>query len=121
LLLDSYVLRVLCRSLGAEVVVLLVLIGVSTLLGVQLSPGIGYGELWYRISSGCRQIPEGSCPRLFLRSCVLMTLGRSLLGQEFEQKWWSYLGSQVCRHFWETSSFLVVFGCVSLWHRFSSG
>ena len=55
----------------------------------------------------CRQKPEGSCPWLFLGSCVLMALDESLLGQEFEQKWWSHLCSQVCPHFWETSSFLV--------------
>ena len=69
---------------------------------------------------GCRQKPEGSCPWLFLGSCVLMALGRSLLGQEFEQKWWSYLCSQVCQHSWETSSLLVVFGYGVLWHRISS-
>ena len=56
---------------------------------------------------GCRQKPEGSCPQLFLGSCVLMALGGSLLGQEFEQKWWSYLCSQVCQHSWETSSLLA--------------
>ena len=49
---------------------------------------------------GCRQKPEGSCPQLILGSCVLMALGGSLLGQEFEQKWWSYLCSQECPHFW---------------------
>jgi hypothetical protein len=36
---------------------------------------------------------ERSCPWLILISCVLRALGRSLLGQEFEQKWWSYLCS----------------------------
>ena len=46
---------------------------------------------------------------MILGSCVLMALSRSLLGQEFEEKWWSYLCMQVCRHSWETSSFLVVF------------
>jgi hypothetical protein len=66
---------------------------------------------------GCRQKPEGSCPQLFLGSCVLMALGGSVLGQEFEEKWWSYLCSQVCRHFWETSSLLAVFGYGPLWHR----
>ena len=70
---------------------------------------------------GCRQKPEGSCPQLILGSCVLMALGGSLLGQEFEEKWWSYLCSQVCRHSWETSSLLVVFVYVALWHRISSG
>ena len=46
--------------------------------------------------------------------CPLMALGRSLLGQEFEEKCWSYLCSQVCRHFWETISILVVFVCSSV-------
>ena len=64
---------------------------------------------------------EGSCPWLFLGSFVLMSLGGSLLSQEFEQKWWSYLCSQVCRHSWETSSFPVVFGYGKLWDRVSSG
>jgi hypothetical protein len=71
-------------------------------------------------SPGCRQKPEGSCPRLFLGSCVLMALGRSLLGQEFEEQWWSYLCSQVCRYSWESSSLLVVFGYGALWHNISS-
>ena len=53
---------------------------------------------------GCIWKLVGSCPRLFLGSCVLMALSGSLLGQEFEQKWWSYLCSQVCLHSWETSS-----------------
>jgi hypothetical protein len=33
--------------------------------------------------------PEGSCPRLFLGSFVLVALGGSVLDQEFEEKWWS--------------------------------
>ena len=37
------------------------------------------------------------------------------------EEWWSYLCSQVCRHSWETSSLLVVFVYVALWHRISSG
>jgi hypothetical protein len=37
---------------------------------------------------GYRWKPEGSCFWLFLGSCVLMALGWSLLGQEFEQNWW---------------------------------
>jgi hypothetical protein len=41
--------------------------------------------------TGFRQKQEGSCSQLFLGSCVLMALGGSLLGQEFEQKWWSEL------------------------------
>jgi hypothetical protein len=65
----------------------------------------------YRTGSalGCREKSEGSCPWMLLGSCVLMTLGRFLLGQEFEQMWWFYLCSQVCQHSWETISFPVVF------------
>ena len=77
----------------------------------------GYGELWHRVSSQVQKKREGSCPQLFFGSCVLMALGRSLLGQEFEQKWWSHLCSQVCQHSWETSS-LPGYG--ELWHRVSS-
>ena len=47
---------------------------------------------------GCRWKPEGSCLWLFLGFCVLMVQGGSLLSQEFEQKWWSYLCPQVCQH-----------------------
>jgi hypothetical protein len=32
------------------------------------------------------------------------------LGQEFEQKWWSYLFSQVCQPSWETSFLPTWFG-----------
>ena len=53
---------------------------------------------------GCRQNPEGSCPGLFLFSCVLMALGGSLLGQKFE-------------HSWGTSSLPTVFEYGVLWHR----
>ena len=60
---------------------------------------------------------EGSCPLLFLGPCVLMALGRSLLGQEFEQKWWYHLCSQVCQHFWETSSLSEGFRYRELWDR----
>jgi hypothetical protein len=35
---------------------------------------------------GYRQRPERSCHQLILGSCVLMALGGSLLGQEFEEK-----------------------------------
>ena len=77
--------------------------------------GCGTGSI-----PGYRQKLEGSCPWMFLGSCVLMTLGWSLLGQEFEQKWWSYLCSQVCEHSWETSFLLEVFGYGELWHRISS-
>ena len=70
---------------------------------------------------GYRQKPEESCPQLILGSCVLMALEGFLLGQEFEEKWWSYLCLQVCRYSWETSSLLAVFVFVALWHRISSG
>ena len=49
-----------------------------------------------------------------------MALGRSLLGQEFEQKWWSHLCSQVCQHSWKTCSLPVSSGYEDLWHKFSS-
>ena len=70
---------------------------------------------------GRRQKPEGSCPQLFLASFVLMALGGSLLAQEFEQKRWYYMCQQVYWLSWETSSLLVVFVYVALWHRTSSG
>jgi hypothetical protein len=38
----------------------------------------GYGELWHRVNSRCRQKTEGSCPRLLLSSCVLRDPGGSL-------------------------------------------
>jgi hypothetical protein len=63
--------------------------------------------------------PEGSCPWLFIGFCVLIAVGRSLLGQEFQWKPWSHLCSQVFQHFWETSSFLEGFGYEELWHRVS--
>jgi hypothetical protein len=69
---------------------------------------------------GYTQKPERSCPQLFLGSCVLMGVWGSLLGQEFDQQCWSYLYSQVCPHFWETSSLLAVFGYGTMWHRISS-
>jgi hypothetical protein len=76
----------------------------------------GYGELWHRVSSGCRRTLEGSCPRLLLSSCVLRSPGRSL-----DLKWWSYLCSQACQHSWETSFLPVVFEYGALWHRISYG
>ena len=79
----------------------------------------GSGKLWHRVNSGCRRKPEGSFPWLFLSSCILMALGSSLLVQEFEQKWWSYLCSLICQHSWETSSLPAVFGYGALWHRIS--
>ena len=75
--------------------------------------GCGTGSI-----PGYRQKLDGSCPWMFLGSCVLMTLGWSLLGQEFEQKWWSYL---CCKHSWEGSSHPEIFGDGALWHRISSG
>ena len=65
-------------------------------------------------AQGCTQKQEGPYPPLFLGSRVLMALGRSLLKQEFEQKWWSYLCSQVFQDSWKTSSLQMVFG--TLWH-----
>jgi hypothetical protein len=70
---------------------------------------------------GYRWKPEAFYPWLFLGSCVLKTLGGSLLCQEFEQKEWSHLCYQVCQHSWETSSLLAGFGYGELWHRVSSG
>ena len=82
---------------------------VSVLLGDQFSQGGIW--VWRTVITGsalgCRQKPEGSCPQLILGSYVLMALGGSLLGQGFEEKWWSYLCLQVCRYSWETSSIYV--------------
>ena len=50
-----------------------------------------------------------------------MALGGSHLGQEFEQNWWPYLCSQAFQHYWDTSSFLLVFAYGVLLHRISSG
>ena len=69
---------------------------------------------------GCTQRPEGSCPQMIHGSCVLMVLWGSLLGQEFEEKLWSYLCLKGCKPFWETSSLLVIFVYVAMWHRISS-
>jgi hypothetical protein len=85
---------------------------VSVLLGYQLSLGgiwvwgaVAQGHLW-----GADGNLVGSCPGLFFSSCVPLALCMSLLGEEFEQKWWSFLCSQVCGNSWETSSLLVLFG-----------
>ena len=59
----------------------------------------------------CRWKTEGSCPRLFLGSCVLMVLGGSLLGQEFEQTWQSHLCSQLFRLPWEVFGYLGMEHC----------
>jgi hypothetical protein len=66
---------------------------------------------------GYRWKPEGSCPWLFLGFSILIVLGGSLLGQKFEQKWWSYLWS----HFWGICVLPVVVRFEVLWHRISSG
>ena len=95
---------------------------VSVLLGDQFSwRNLGMESYGTGSALWCRQKPEGSCPQPILGSCVLMAMGGSLLGQEFEEKWWSYLCSKVCWHSWETSSLLVVFVYITLWHRISSG
>jgi hypothetical protein len=104
--------------------------------------GKNLGMKSYRTGSalGCRQKPEGSCPQMLLDSCVTMVLGRSLLGQEFEQKWWHFLSLQIFQLSWESSSLLMVFVCKPLcqyswetsflweefgykevWYRISSG
>jgi hypothetical protein len=73
---------------------------------------------------GCRVKLNGSCPQLYLASCVLMALGVSLLGQEFEQKsplTWFYLSSLACQHSWKTSSLPAVFVYRALWDMISSG
>jgi hypothetical protein len=49
---------------------------------------------------------------LLLGSCVLMAMGGSLLGQEFGQKCWPYLCSQVYCHSGDTSSLQEVFNWV---------
>ena len=88
---------------------------VSVLLGDQFSwRNLGMESYGTGSALWCRQKPEGSCPQPILGSCVLMAMGGSLLGQEFEEKWWSYLYSQECSHSWETSSLLVVFVCSSV-------
>ena len=72
---------------------------VSVLLGDQFSPGgiwvwraVGQGHL-----HGIDKIQKDPFPGY---SCFLCpdALGGSLLGEEFEQKWWSYLCSQVFQH-----------------------
>ena len=79
---------------------------VSVLLGDKFSPGgIRVWRAVAQVSSGTQIWKlEGSCPRLFLGSFFQMALGVPLLGQEFEQKWWSHLCSQVYQLCWKTSS-----------------
>ena len=43
-----------------------------------------YGELWHKVSSRLQTETGRILFLLFLGSCVLIALGRSLLGQEFE-------------------------------------
>jgi hypothetical protein len=90
---------------------------VSVLSGRNL----GMESCGTRSALRCRQKPELSCPQLILHSCVMMALRVFLLGQEFEEKWLSYLCLQVFRHSWEISSLLSVFVCVALRHRIRSG
>jgi hypothetical protein len=94
---------------------------VSTLLRDQFSErNLGMVSCGTGSAPGHRLKLEGSCPRQFIGSCVLMVLFMSLLGQEFEQKWWSHLCSQVCQHSWKTCSLPVSSGYEDLWHKFSS-
>jgi hypothetical protein len=90
--------------------------GISVLSGRNLgmdSCGTGLGP-------GCRWKLEGSCPLVFLGSYVLMVQGGSPLGQEFEQKWWFHLCSQVSQYSWEISSLPMVFVYGVLRHRIFS-
>ena len=66
---------------------------VPVLLGDQFC--LGGICLWRAVASAVGSIrkPDVSCPCLFLGSHVLMAPDRSILCQEFEQKWWSYLCS----------------------------
>jgi hypothetical protein len=87
----------------------------SSLAGIWVWRAVAQGQLLG--AEGNLKDPVPSCSWFF----CLVALGRSLLGQEFEQKWWSYLYSQICPHSWETSSIPAVFGYGALWHRISSG
>jgi hypothetical protein len=51
---------------------------------------------------------------MFLGSCVLMALGGSLLGQEFEQEWRYYIWSQVFQCSWESSSLWEEYGYLEM-------
>ena len=85
----------------------------------------GYGKLWHKVSSGVQMETRILSPAVSWFLCTYgsgwMALARSLLGQEFEQKWRSYLCSQVCQHSWDTCFLQLVFGYRVLWHRISSG
>ena len=76
-----------------------------------------YEELCCRVSSG---VQTETRRILSLAVPWSLCLGRSLLGQEFEHKWWSYLCLQVCQHSWEARSLLVLFGYGALWQSISS-
>ena len=73
---------------------------VSVLLGDQFSLlGIWVWELWHRLNLGVHTETRRILSHvLVLGSCVLRALGGSLLSQEFEHKWCSYLCSQLCLH-----------------------
>ena len=96
----------------------------SSCMSVLLGDQFCQGGIWiwrsvYRVSSMVqteRSILSPAVPC----SCVLKTLGGSFLGQEFEQKWCSYLSSQLCQYSWKTSPLLSVFGYGELCHRVSS-
>ena len=91
---------------------------VSELLGDQFSPG----GIW--VWTAVVQVLLWSADRNQkdpAPGCPLVPVSEWLLGQEFEQKWWSYLCSQVSQHSWETRSLLTVFGYGAPWHRSSSG
>ena len=72
----------------------------------------GYGVLWHRVNSGVQtetaRILSHVFPWFLCPEGSMVVVVRSLLGQEFEQKWWSYLCSQAFQHSWETCSILVV-------------
>ena len=71
-------------------------------ISIQL---FGYGVLWHRTSSGCRQKPEGSCPRLLLNS------------------WWVPLSRSdglTCIHRCVHTPGRLALGYGALWHRNST-
>ena len=77
---------------------------------------------------GCRWKLEGSCPWLLFGSCVLMALGGSLLGQEFGQKWWSYLTHRcvlgdkpfLSRQYLGTERCRMILSCTPIHHSHSA-
>ena len=69
---------------------------VSVLLGDQFSPGgIWVWRAVAQVNSRVQTETGRTLSWLFLSSCVLMALGRSLLGQEFDHKPWSYLHAHI--------------------------